>query len=62
MFYIKNAKMKDLEVNLKLIQKFKKRILDRLNSSDEELFKKKIFFTISLRRQKIIQLLLKVIY
>ena len=23
MFYIKNAKMKDLEVNLKLIQKFK---------------------------------------
>ena len=52
MFYIKNAKMKDLEVNLKLIQKFKKRILDRLNSSDEELFKRKYFSQLASRETK----------
>ena len=44
--------MKDLEVNIKLIQKFKKRILDRLNSSDEELFKRRYFSQLASRETK----------
>ena len=52
MFYIKNSKMKDLEVNIKLIKKFKKRILDRLNSSDEQLFQKRYFSQLASRETK----------
>ena len=44
--------MKDLEVNIKLIKKFKKRILDRLNSSDEQLFQKRYFSQLASRETK----------
>ena len=53
MFYIKNSKMKDLKVNIKLINKFKKRIVDRLDSSDEELFQKRYFTQLASRETKI---------
>ena len=51
-FYIKNSEMENLKFNIKLIDKFKKRILNRLNCSDEELFKNRHFTQLASRNTK----------